>query len=251
MAMDVKRDPAILKKKKIRRAILGGLAIIAIIAISVAVSKLKPAAPGVSATTLWFGTVKRGPLVREVHGAGTLVPEDIRWIPATTSGRVENIILRPGAIVKPGTVILVLSNPDLQMQTNNAELQWKSSIAALENARSTLKANRVTQQAAVTDAESQLKVNEATLEANKQLQEQGLVADLTVKQMQAAVDQAQSRLERGEGLAEHRDREREVVARASGSDGQPAEGELRNLPAPDERSRGQEHDERCAADHPR
>ena len=138
MAMDVKRDPAILKKKKIRRAILGGLAIIAIIAISVAVSKLKPAAPGVSATTLWFGTVKRGPLVREVHGAGTLVPEDIRWIPATTSGRVENIVLRPGAIVKPGTVILVMSNPDLQMQANNAELQWKSSVAALENAKSQL-----------------------------------------------------------------------------------------------------------------
>jgi len=182
MAMDVKRDPAILKKKKIRRAILGGLAIIAIIAISVAVSRLKPAAPSVSATTLWFGTVKRGPLVREVHGAGTLVPEDIRWIPATTSGRVENIILRPGAIVKPGTVILMMSNPDLQMQANNAELQWKSSVAALENARSQLKANRVTQQAAVTDA-------------NKQLKEQGLVADLTVKQMQANVDQAQSRLD--------------------------------------------------------
>jgi len=195
MAMDVKRDPAILKKKKIRRAILGGLAIIAIIAISVAVSRLKPAAPSVSATTLWFGTVKRGPLVREVHGAGTLVPEDIRWIPATTSGRVENIILRPGAIVKPGTVILMMSNPDLQMQANNAELQWKSSVAALENARSQLKANRVTQQAAVTDAESQLKVNQATLDANKQLKEQGLVADLTVKQMQANVDQAQSRLD--------------------------------------------------------
>ncbi len=163
MAMDVKRDPAILKKKKIRRAILGGLAIMAIIAISVAVSKLKPAAPSVSATTLWFGTVKRGPLVREVHGAGTLVPEDIRWIPATTSGRVENIILRPGAIVKPGTVILVMSNPDLQMQANNAELQWKSSVGgSSSNARSQLRATRVTQQAAVTDAESQLKVNEAT-----------------------------------------------------------------------------------------
>src|SRR5215471_20743995 len=179
MAMDVKRDPAILKRKKIRRAILGGLAIIAIIAISVAVSKLKPAAPGVSATTLWFGTVKRGPLVREVHGAGVLTPEDIRWIPATTSGRVENIILRPGAIVKPGTVILVMSNPDLQQQANNAELAWKSSVAALENARAGLRATRLTQQAAVTDAESQVKVNQAQLDANTQLQKQGLVAELT------------------------------------------------------------------------
>ena len=144
MAMDVKRDPAILKKKKIRRAILGGLAIIAIIAISVAVSRLKPAAPTVSATTLWFGTVKRGPLVREVHGAGTLVPEDIRWIPATTSGRVENIILRPGAIVKPGTVILTLSNPDLVMpwhaheRTGRREAAITSSaMIAIRRARST------------------------------------------------------------------------------------------------------------------
>src|SRR5262249_42889301 len=195
MAMDVKRDPAILKKKKIRRAVLGGLAILAIIAISVAVSRLKPAAPGVSATTLWFGTVKRGPLVREVHGAGTLVPEDIRWIPATTAGRVEDIILRPGAIVKPGTVILTLSNPDLVMQANNAELQWKASVAQLETARANLRSGRLTQQAAVADAESQLKVNQATLDANKQLKEQGIVAELTVKQMQAAVEQAQSRLD--------------------------------------------------------
>ncbi len=195
MAMDVKRDPAILKKKKIRRAILGGLAIIAVIVISVAVSKLKPAAPGVSATTLWFGTVKRGDLVREVHGAGTLVPENIRWIPATTSGRVEELVLRPGAIVKPGTVILILSNPDLESQAKSAELQWRSSQATLENAKATLRSNRLTQEAAVVDAESQLAVNQATLDANKQLQAQGLVADLTIKQMQANVDQAKTKLD--------------------------------------------------------
>jgi HlyD family secretion protein len=193
--MDVKRDPAILKKKKIRRAILGGLAIIAVIVISVAVSKLKPAAPGVSATTLWFGTVKRGDLVREVHGAGTLVPENIRWIPATTSGRVEELVLRPGAIVKPGTVILILSNPDLESQAKSAELQWRSSQATLENAKATLRSNRLTQEAAVVDAESQLAVNQATLDANKQLQAQGLVADLTIKQMQANVDQAKTKLD--------------------------------------------------------
>ncbi|HUL75397.1 MAG TPA: HlyD family efflux transporter periplasmic adaptor subunit [Vicinamibacterales bacterium] len=181
--------------KKIRRAIIGGLAIIAVIVISVAVARLKPAAPGVSATTLWFGTVKRGPMVREVHGAGVLTPEDIRWIPATTSGRVENIILRPGAIVKPGTVILELSNPDLKSQATNAELAWKSAEAQLVNLRVTLSQNKLALQAAVTDAESQLKVSVADLEANKQLAAQGLVADLTVKQKQATVDQGQNRLD--------------------------------------------------------
>jgi HlyD family secretion protein len=193
--MDVKRDPKILRMKKIRRAIIGGLAIIAVIVISVAVAQLKPAAPGVSATTLWFGTVKRGPMVREVHGAGTLVPEEIRWIPATTSGRVENIILRPGAIVKPGTVILELSNPDLKSQATNAELQWKSAEAQLVNLRVTMSSTKLNLQSAVADAESQLKVSEADLEANKQLAAQGLVADLTVKQKQATVDQGRNRLE--------------------------------------------------------
>ena len=87
--MDVKRDPAILKRKRIRQGIFLAIGAVAVLGISVAVMRLKPAAPGVPATTLWFGTVKRGSFTREVRGAGTLVPEDIRWIPATTSGRVE------------------------------------------------------------------------------------------------------------------------------------------------------------------
>ena len=73
-------------------------------------------------STVWTGAVKRGAMVREVRGAGTLVPEDIRWIPATTTGRVEEIVLRPAPVVKPGTVILELSNPDLKQQANDAEL---------------------------------------------------------------------------------------------------------------------------------
>src|SRR5580765_4550834 len=127
--MDVKRDPAILRKKKIRQAILAGIGVVVVVAISVAVSRMRPAAPSVPGETLWFDTVKRGSIMREVRGAGTLVPEEIRWIPATTSGRVEQIVLRPGADVKPGTVILILSNPDLQNQVSNAELDWKSAQA--------------------------------------------------------------------------------------------------------------------------
>jgi HlyD family secretion protein len=94
--MDVKRDPAILKRKKRRQALLVGLAVVAVGFITVAVSRLKPAAPSVPPCSIWWGTVKRGPMVREVRGAGTLVPEDIRWIPAMTAGRVERIVLRAG-----------------------------------------------------------------------------------------------------------------------------------------------------------
>src|SRR6476646_1151144 len=133
MAMDVKRDPAILRKKKIRRTIIWSLVGIVVIVVSAAVMQLKPAAPSVAYNTLWFGVVKRGPMVREVRGAGSLVPEDIRWITATTSGRVEKIILRAGAIVSPGTVILQLSNPDLKQAAGDAELAWRAAQAQLAN----------------------------------------------------------------------------------------------------------------------
>jgi HlyD family secretion protein len=193
--MDVKRDPAILRKKKIRQMFLLGLGAVAIAVISVAVMRLKPAAPSVPAGTLWYGTVKRGGFTREVHGAGTLVPEDIRWIPATTSGRVEKIVLKPGAQVKQGTVILELSNPDLRQSVNTAELVWKSGIAQLENRRADLRSQRLAQESNISDLESQYEVAKAKLEANKELGSQGLVGQIQIKQDQAIVDQAKNRLE--------------------------------------------------------
>src|SRR6187402_3395839 len=101
MAMDVKRDPAILKKKQRNRLIVGGIVAVGVIGLTVAVSQLEPAAPTVSGSSLYMGTVKRGPFVREVRGAGTLVPEDIRWVSTTATGKVERIILRAGAKVVP------------------------------------------------------------------------------------------------------------------------------------------------------
>ena len=111
--MDVKRDPAILKAKKRRQMILAGVGLVILDGVSAWVMQLEPAAPTVDGNAAWTGKVVRGPLVREVKGSGTLVPEDIRWIPATTSGRVERIVLQAGSIVTPDSVILELSNPDL------------------------------------------------------------------------------------------------------------------------------------------
>src|SRR5438128_83604 len=92
MAMDVKRDPAILRQKRIRRAIWTGLGVLAMAGVSVAVARLKPAAPLVPAGVPWIEPVKRGQMIRNVHGSGTLVPEDIRWLTSTTSGRVEQLV---------------------------------------------------------------------------------------------------------------------------------------------------------------
>src|SRR5215510_6717702 len=190
MAMDVKRDPAILRKKNIRRTIIWSFVGILVITVSAAVMKLKPAAPSVAYNTLWFGTVKRGPMVREVRGAGTLVPEDIRWITATTSGRVSKIVLRPGAQVKEGTIILEMSNPDLEMSVANAKVSHKSAEAQLAKAMSDLEQTINTQANAVATAKSNHDLQQATLTADKTLREQGIVSPLQVQRDQASFDQA-------------------------------------------------------------
>src|SRR3954468_15031385 len=147
--VDIARSADVKRKKKIRRIvfIVGFLAVI--VAISVGVSRLKPAAPSVDRATVWIDTVKRGPMLRQVRGSGTLVPEEIRWIPATTQGRVEKLILRPGATVRPDTVILELSNPDLENAVKEAQLAYQSAQAAYVNRKQELESALLSQQADV------------------------------------------------------------------------------------------------------
>ncbi len=193
--MDVKRDPAILKRKQRNRVIGGVIAVAAVIGLTVAVSQLQPAAPTVAGSAVYTGTVKRGPMVREVRGAGTLVPEDIRWISTTATGKVERLVLRAGAEVKPGTVILELSNPDIKQQVSDAELAWKAAVAQLDNARSNQATSRMSQESAASDAQGAYLVAQSDLEANKILNAQGIVADQQIKVKQQTVDSAKNRLE--------------------------------------------------------
>jgi HlyD family secretion protein len=202
MAMDVQRDPAILKRKQRRRALIGVAVGAAVIAVSVAVSRLEPALPAVDESSLYMGTVRRGPMVREVRGAGTLVPEEIRWIPATTAGRVKRIVLRPGAQVAPGTVILELDNPDLRQNVTSAELDWKTAEAQLANQKASLASTRLSLQSAIVDANSTYKLAVTDFDLNKSLADKGLVSDFDMKRKQATVDQAQNRLELAKQQAE-------------------------------------------------
>jgi HlyD family secretion protein len=196
MAMDVKRDPAILRRKKIRRTIIWSFVGVVVIVVSAAVMKLKPAAPSVAYNTLWFGVVKRGPMVREVRGAGNLVPEDIRWITATTSGRIHTIVLRPGAPgaghVKEGTILIQMTNPDLEMAVANAKVSLKSAQAQVANATSNLEQQISAQASAVSNQKSQLDIAEAKLKADQSLKDQGIVSPLQVQQDQAVYDQAKN-----------------------------------------------------------
>lgn len=126
--MDIQR-PSNARAKKIRRIIYAAVAFLLIGGVSYGLSRLRPAAPTVDRATIWADEVKRGPMLREVRGLGTLVPEDIRWIPAQTSATVERIVLRPGAVVHPNSVILELSDPQLQRDLLDAEYQLKGAEA--------------------------------------------------------------------------------------------------------------------------
>jgi HlyD family secretion protein len=179
--VDIARPESVKRQKKIRRLIYGAVFIVVIVLISIGVSRLKPAAPGVDRATVWIDTVKRGSMVRQVRGSGTLVPEDIRWIPATTQGRVERILLRPGAEVKPDTVILEMSNPDLQQSVKDAQLAFQSAQAAFLNKKADLESQYLSQQADAATIEANYRQAALDLEANEQLQKDGLVSELTVK----------------------------------------------------------------------
>ena len=182
--MDVARDPAILRRKRIRQIAYGVIALVVVALVSVALARMEPAAPTVERATLLLDTVKRGPFVRQVRGLGTLVPEDTRWLPAATEGRVERIVLRPGAVVRPDSVILELSNPQVEQEALNARLALQSAEAALENLRVQLQNDLLTQQAQVADIEAEFKQAAMDAEANDALAKQQLVSNLILRQSQ-------------------------------------------------------------------
>src|SRR3954463_11173331 len=192
--VDIARSADVKKKKKIRRILYGTVGVLVIILISLGVSRLKPAAPSVDRATVWIDTVKKGPMLRQVRGSGTLVPEEIRWIPATTQGRVESILLRPGAQVRPDTVILELSNPELQNGVKEAQLAYQSAQAAYVNRKQELESALLSQQAEV--AGIQASYNNAVMnrDAQEKLWDDKLVSEIQLKQSRSAADELENRL---------------------------------------------------------
>jgi len=191
--MDIAR-PSNLRQKRIRRAVYGAVALSLVGLITLGVSKLKPAAPSVERATVWIDTVKRGPMLRDERGIGTLVPEDIRWIPATTVGRVERITIRPGTVVAAGSVILELSNPQLEQELQDAVLKLKAAEASLTNLRVQLQNDTLAQEAVTASIEADYKKAALQVEANQQLAAKGLVSDMTLKQAKLDADQLSARL---------------------------------------------------------
>jgi HlyD family secretion protein len=193
--VDIARPPSVARKKKIRRAASITAAAVVVILITIGVSQLKPAAPSVERSTIWIETVKRGDFTRQVRGAGTLVPEEIMWISATTSGRVQRILLRPGAQVAPDTVILELTNPDLEQQVNDAILAYRTSQAGFENRKTELERALLNQQTEVAGIEAQFNDASLNLQANELLYKEGLIGELQLKQLQSRAADLKNRFE--------------------------------------------------------
>ncbi|MGQ0703979.1 MAG: HlyD family secretion protein [Gemmatimonadales bacterium] len=188
--MDIKREP----KKNYKKFAAYGAGVGGLVVITVILMSLKPAAPTVDAATIYTDTVRQGTMLLEVRGPGTLVPEDTRFITAVTAGRVEKIHLLPGTTpVEPATVILELSNPDVEIQTLNADRQLTDAEAQLVQLRTNLHSSRLTQAAAVADLRSQWQDAERRAQAATELLAKQLIIPLDAKQQQ---DQANALKER-------------------------------------------------------
>jgi len=183
--MDIKRDP----QKNYKKLALIGVGVVALVGITVALMSLKPAAPTVDGGTIYTDTVEQGEMVLEVRGPGTLIPEDTRFITAVTNGRVEKIHLLPGTTpVEPETIILELVNPDVEIQTLNADRQLTDAQSQLVQLRTNLATNRLTQASAVADIRSQYLDAKRRADAGAELLKQGLIIPLDQKQAQDRAD---------------------------------------------------------------
>ncbi len=215
--MDIQRPDSVRKQKKLRQILYGAGALVVIAAVTVGLSRLKPAAPSVDRSICWVEPVKRGPMVRQVRGLGTLVPEDIRWIPALTDARVDEIVLRPGAVVHPDSIILKLSNPDLEQAMEDATLQRKGAEADLNNTKARLESDLLNQRAQAATVLDDYNTAKLDLETNEEMFKEGLVADVIVKKAQLKAQElaARNKIEEERVATQKKAAEAQIAAAAA------------------------------------
>ncbi len=189
-----KPRPSQARKKRIKRIVYGTLVILVGSGITLGLSRLKPAAPRVDRATVYIDTVERGEMLRQVRGLGKLVPEEIRWIAATTEGLVERIVVLPGVTVDPATVVVELSNPDLEQTTLDVALQIRVAEAELANLRVQLQSNLLTQRAGAAAIEGQANSARLQYEADAELAKEGLIAELNLNKSRVDAEQLSERL---------------------------------------------------------
>lgn len=185
--MDIPRLAAA-RQRRIRRISYGAVGLLVVVSVTYGLSRLKPAAPSVEMATLWPDVVKRGPMLLQVRGLGTLVPEDILIIPAITDGRVVRRLVLPGAIVKENTVIMELSNPEQEQAALDAEWQLKATEAQYNSLKADLDKQLLDQKANAATVHSDYVQAKLDSEKDTELAKLGLGSELNVKLSQAKAD---------------------------------------------------------------
>ena len=189
--MDVAR-----KKPRSRKRWIFGTAGIAALALSgVALGRMEPAAPSVERANVWTDTVRRGDMVRQVRGPGTLVAEDIRWVSVVTPGRIERKLVEPGTKVDAGTVIVEISNPDAERQTLEAQRQLAAAVAELATLRSNLENQRLTQEGTVAQVTSDYNEAQRQIRTAEALAAQNLLAPQELEKARDRAGELRTRLE--------------------------------------------------------
>lgn len=178
--MDIAR-PQNAKAKRLRRILYAGGSALALILITVWLAQMEPAAPTVEGATVYTDVVKRGSMLRNVRGLGTLVPEEIQWIPAQTEARVDRVVMLPGAVVSEETVILEMSNPDLELSLVDAQWQLRQAEAGYATAEARLETELLNQRASAADIEAQYQQSILQAETDEALAKEGSGSELNAK----------------------------------------------------------------------
>jgi HlyD family secretion protein len=177
------------EKRRLRRNVLIVAGVAVVLLITAGLARLEPAAPTVARETVWIDTVKRGPMLRQVRGPGTLVPEEVSWISAPVAARIENIPALPGVTVTKDTVLLEMSDPQIEQNAAEAESQLKAAQADYDNLNAQLESQLLGQQAQVNAAQSAADQAKLQVEADERLAKEGLIPDLNFKLSRLRADQ--------------------------------------------------------------
>lgn len=181
MTMDIAR-PDLKRSRRNRRVMYIGVGLIVILGVTVALARLKPAAPLVDKSTIYTDVVKRGPMLRDMRGLGTLVPETIQVVPAMTDGRVEQRLLLAGSPVKPDTLLLILSNPVLEQDAQNSDFEVKNAEAEYKDLKATLENQLMDLRTKAAQVSSDFRQASLEQQTNQMLFDQGLTADVILKE---------------------------------------------------------------------
>ena len=192
--MDIPRKDAS-RKRLIRRILFGIVGVAAIIGTTMGLSRLKPAAPSVDLSVVWRDTVKRGPMLREVRGLGTLVPEQTMLVPATTDGRVQRILIRPGTPVKAESIIMILTSPELETQLLDAEYALKAAEANYANLKVTLAKLKLDMQSTVAQVGADFNTAKLQADRDQALSKEGLFSEVDAKISAVKAQQLSGRYE--------------------------------------------------------